>query len=107
MHTHLSTTAQQVTAVPSQRTRTSPGLPARSPKGVVLRVVRSAMSADWAPFSAAEELVRYVDGEVQLLEVARARIQACVSSTSTVIQARALATLNVAINRVNEQRGHR
>lgn len=82
-------------------------LPARSPKGVVLRVVRSAMSADWAPYAAAEELVAYVDGDVQLLEVARARVQACVLNTSTVMQARALATLNVAITRVRQQRGDR
>lgn len=82
-------------------------LPTRSPKGVVLRVVRSAMSADWAPYSAAEELVRYVDGEGQLLEVARARIEACIVSSATLMQARALATLKVAINLLPEQRDRR
>ena len=82
-------------------------LPARSAKGVVLRVVRSALADCWAPHEAAEELVSYVDGEVRLLEIARARIHSCVGPTATVVQARTLATLNVAINRVREQRGQR
>ena len=86
---------------------TGPPLPARSAKGVVLRVVRSALADGWAPHEAAEELVSYVDGDARLLEIARARIQSCVGPTATVVQARTLATLNVAINLVREQRGLR
>lgn len=90
-------------SLPSQARTT---LPTRTPKGVVLRVVRSAMSADWAPYDAADELVAYVAGDARLLEIARARVQTCTQCASTVMQARALATLNLAINRV-QQRGAR
>ena len=105
MNPNVSTATAQGARVPSQHDPRPSTLPTRSPKGVVLRVVRSAMAADWAPFAAADELVTYVDGDVRLLEVAQSRIQACSSGTTTVMQARALATLNVAITRVHEQGG--
>ena len=91
----------------AQRRATGAPLPAPSPKGVVLRVVRSAMAEEWTPFAAADDLVSYVDDDVRLLEIARARIHACVLDSSTVMQARALATLNVAITKVREQQGLR
>lgn len=86
------------------RDRRGVPLPTRTPKGVVLRVVRSAMAADWRPFDAAASLLGYVDGNIRLLEVARARVLACVSGSPTVVQARALATLNVALGRARADR---
>lgn len=107
MSSHLHVPTDQ-RSVPHQRAGSAGSpLPARSAKGVVLRVVRSALADGWAPHEAAEELVSYVDGDVRLLEIARARIQSSVGPTATVVQARTVATLNVAINRASEQRAAR
>lgn len=72
-------------------------VPARSPQWVVVWVLRSALAPDWTPTVAAAALVDRIPDPVVLRD-ARRRLRSVTRHRSTVHQARALATLNLALD---------
>jgi hypothetical protein len=82
--------------------------PGQSAGSVLRWVLRRAAPAEWSPLRPAEELVAQVhpDDPVlrgHVLRQARSRLVALADRTSTSRQQRALATLTVAINLIDQQ----
>lgn len=75
-------------------------VPARSAQAVLMHVVREARAPDWSPSTAAGRIEDYVRGELTALLQARSRLRAITEHKPTLVQARAIATLNMAIHRV-------
>jgi hypothetical protein len=78
-------------------------VPARSPQWVVVWVLRSAVDPDWIPASAAAELVERIP-DPTVLRRARVQLRSVTRHRSTVRQARAIATVNLALDLAAEQR---
>lgn len=72
-------------------------VPARSPQWVVVWVLRSVVDPDWMPASAAAELVERIP-DPAVLRRAHAQLRSVTRHRSTVRQARAIATLNLALD---------
>ena len=86
-------------AVPTSTQRRSARLiPADSPQWVVVHALREALSPAWTPDTAADHLLERVGG-CEVLRLARLRLRRLGAQRMTVLQARALATLNLAITR--------
>ena len=79
-------------------------IPACSPQWVVLFVMREALCPDWAPASAAARLLDHVR-DPYVLRHARGRLQKVIGERTTLHEARAVATLNLAIGRLGDTRG--
>lgn len=92
-----STATRARTEVPAQR-RVARRVPAQSPQAVLLAVVRDALEPHWSPTESAQRLRTEVSSEVGVLRQARVRLRAATTERITVSQARALATLNLAIH---------
>lgn len=76
-------------------------IPAGSPQWVLLHLVRDALSPAWTPAVAAERLLDHVESR-EAMRLARIRLQQVGANRATLVQARALATLNLAINRFED-----
>ena len=76
---------------------------AGSPQWVLLQVVRDVLSPAWAPASSALRLVSQVR-DPGVLRQARALLRLAPGERITLIQARALATLNLAITHLDDAR---
>lgn len=78
-------------------------VPAGTTEAVLLHVLREALDPGWTPLGAAHRLLERVHGDLRALRVARARLAAAANGGITVSQARALATLNIAIADLEER----
>lgn len=77
-------------------------IPPRSPQWVVVWVLRSVLDPDWEPASSAAELVERTSDPV-VLRRAQARLRTVARHRGTVRHARAIATLDVALELVAGQ----
>jgi len=68
---------------------------------VVLHLLRDVLDPSWAPGPAADRLATRVH-DAEVLRHARARLRGVTAQRTTVWQARALATLNMAITKVED-----
>lgn len=87
-------------AVAEGQRRVARRVPAGSPQWVLLQVVRDVLSPAWAPASSALRLVREVR-DPRVLRQARALLRLTPGERITLIQARVLATLNLAIKHLD------
>lgn len=96
-------TAANATArrVPGPR-RLAQRLPVRSPQSALVLVMREVMKAAWHPATAAARLLTEVP-DLAVLRVARSRLRIANLERATVFQGRALATLNLAINELEDR----
>jgi hypothetical protein len=69
----------------------------RSTQGVLLRVVREVLDPQWSLGPAARALAEHVGSDLEPLRAARVHLLAATLDRATLTQAKALATLNVAI----------
>lgn len=76
-------------------------IPAGSPQWVLLHLIRETLNPGWTPSAAADHLLEHVES-CHAMRVARARLRQVDSQRATLLQARALATLNLAINRFED-----
>ncbi len=72
-------------------------VPAGTSAAVVVHLIRTVMDPAWSPVDAAADVAEHVRGDVALLRQARLRLLQCTRFRSTVAEARALATVNLAI----------
>lgn len=85
-------------AVPSSdRARIARLVPRHSPSGAVLVALRAAMTPGWTPMAAAAELRRECGPDVHVLRRARQQLRAAVRDQPTLLEMRAIAALNLAI----------
>jgi hypothetical protein len=77
-------------------------VPAQSPQWVLLQVMREVLDPSWAPGVSALRVLEQVH-DPQALRHARARLRLASRERTTLSQARALATLNLAINRLDDE----
>lgn len=78
-------------------------VPAGSPHWVLLQVVRDVLSPAWLPTASALRLVSQVR-DPRVLRQARALLRSAPGERITLIQERALATLNLAITHLDDAR---
>jgi hypothetical protein len=107
-------TAEGTTAVLPRQRRVARRVPNQSPQRTLQLVMHEAMQASWQPAAAAARVLAHVQ-DLHVLRVVRARVRLAGLDRATLSQARALATLNMAITqledgadtlaRVPEQRG--
>jgi len=76
-------------------------IPACSPQWAVLYVMREALRPEWAPAPAAARLLDHVHDPF-VLRHARGRLQKVIGEHATLHEARAVATLNLAIGRLED-----
>lgn len=81
-------------------------LPARSPQWVVVWTLRSVLDPGWVPEAAAAGLIEQVP-EAEVLRRALAQLRSVTRQRSTVRQARAIATLNLALELAGQRGGNR
>lgn len=77
-----------------------PAEPPRSLAAVLRRVVRASLSSTWSPVAAAETLTSGDVPDVVVLRIARARLRQLDGERPTLVGARSIATLNMAIARL-------
>lgn len=75
--------------------------PVRSPQWVIVQVLRDALEPNWTPMSAATHLVDRAP-DPHMLRHTRARLRVTASRRTTVHRLRALATLSLAISRLED-----
>ena len=75
-----------------------------SPQWVLLGLLHEVRSPSWTPDGAAAVLLDQVDS-CEAMRLARDRLRHIEPYRPTLVQARALATLNLAIHRLEDQRG--
>lgn len=80
-------------------------VPPGTSQAVVLKAVRNALLVGWAPTAAARTLLEYVDGDTALLRQARLRLRSTAIGRPTLVRARAIASLNIAIATLDEEAG--
>ena len=81
--------------------RTARLVPSRSVQAVLARVIRDVLAPGWTPPRAARHLVEGFEDDAPLLRRARSRLRAAATADRmTRVQARALATLDLAIDDV-------
>jgi hypothetical protein len=68
----------------------------------VVHVLRTAMRPDWAPWHASAVAVTHAGGDLALLRQARLRLRQSTRFRTTLAEARALATVNLAISRLED-----
>jgi hypothetical protein len=78
-------------------------VPAGTSAAVVVHLIRIVMDPDWSPAQAAADVAEHVRGDVALLRQARLRLLQCTRFRSTLAEARALATVNLAITSLEER----
>jgi hypothetical protein len=81
-------------------------IPARSPQWVVLYVMREALHPEWIPASTTARLLDLVP-DLLVLRHARARLRNVSSGHATVPEERAVASLNLAIARLEDDSRHK
>jgi hypothetical protein len=69
----------------------------------VVQAVHNARVPGWTPAASARELAQFADGDSFLLRQARLRLRATRVDRLTVVQARAIAALNLAITDLEER----
>jgi hypothetical protein len=96
-------TAANATArrVPGPR-RMARRVPVRSAQSALVLVMREVMKAAWQPATAAARLLNEVP-DLAVLRLARSRVRIASLERATVFQARALATLNLAITELEDR----
>jgi hypothetical protein len=77
----------------------------RSHQRVLLHVVREVLSTDWSVQLAALEVVDLVEDDVDVLRRARTQLTRIDMGQVTIVQLRAMATLNLAIATLEERTG--
>ncbi len=77
-------------------------VPARSTSGVLAHLVRVSLDPGWTPLASARRLVDHVQGDQVVLRRARMRLRGAMGARIGVTQARALATLVIAIAELEE-----
>ena len=77
-------------------------LPTRSPQSALVLVMREVMKAAWQPATAAARVIDEVP-DLTVLRLARSRVRIASLERATVFQGRALATLNLAINELEDR----
>ncbi len=80
-------------------------VPAGTSSEVVVHLIRAAIDPDWRPSDASAVVIDHVAGDVALLRQARVRLLQCTRFRTTLAEARALATVNLAISSLEETRG--
>jgi hypothetical protein len=103
MHDPPEPHAVGISASASRRVRL---IPARSSQWVVLYVMRDALHPDRIPASTAARLLLDQVPDPVVLRHARARLRNIISEHATVPEARAVATLNLAIARLEDDSQH-
>lgn len=93
--------ATRATGISAAGERSVRLIPAGSPQWVILRVLREALDPEWAPASAAAGLVDRVPDPF-VVRRARADLRKATSTRTSVRGARAVATLNLAISRLED-----
>lgn len=75
-------------------------VPARSLEALVQLLVREGLSPDWVPSRAADRVVDRFDGDLPLLCRARQLLKTSTRDGVSVVQARGIAALNLAITEI-------
>lgn len=100
--THLLTAANAAAQRVPRPHRMARRLPTRSPQSALVLVMREVMKAAWQPATAAARLLNEVP-DLSALRLARSRVRIASLERATVFQGRALATLNLAINELEDR----
>jgi hypothetical protein len=82
--------------------RVSRVVPDGTSSAVVVHLMRTAMHPDWSPSDASTVVVEHARGDLVLLRQARLRLRQSTRFSSTLAEARALATVNLAISSLED-----
>jgi hypothetical protein len=77
-------------------------VPAGTSSAVVVQLIRTAMRPSWSPSDASEVVLQHAHGDLALLRQARLRLRQATRFRTTLAEARALATVNLAISRLED-----
>lgn len=80
-------------------------IPAGTSSAVVVHLIRMAMHPAWSPSDASAVVVEHAHGDLALLRQARLRLWQCTQFRTTLAEARALATVNLAISSLEDALG--
>jgi hypothetical protein len=94
-------TAEETTGDLPQQRRVARRVPNQSPQRTLQLVMHEVMQASWQPAVAAARVLAHVH-DLHVLRVVRARVRLAGLDRATLSQARALATLNLAITQLED-----
>ena len=78
-------------------------IPGGTSAAVVVHLIRTAMHPGWTPAAASASAVTYAQGDLALLRLTRLRLRQSTRFRSTLAEARALATVNLAISSLEDE----
>jgi hypothetical protein len=77
-------------------------VPGGTSTAVVVHLIRTALHPAWSPSDASAVVVKHAHGDVALLRQARLRLRQSTRFRTTLAEARALATVNLAISSLED-----
>jgi hypothetical protein len=78
-------------------------VPGGTSAALVVHLIRTAMQPGWTPAAASTAVVTYAQGDLALLRLTRLRLRQSTRFRSTLAEARALATVNLAISSLEDE----